>query len=221
MRTASTICLCLLLAVIAIPNGGCTILGFLASPTWHEQKIPAEYRIKDQQDRKILVFVDEVSGANVGLTFRRSVAQTFENYLIGRTGVKSTNIVSRRGIDYLRQNRDDFSLMTPAEVGKELGAGLVLYVLIEDYELYGMTEESYYRGSLLSRSVLFDSDTGTIVWPDKKGEPVDAIVELDTNRDSAVQRLAAATARTITNRLFDCPRDEMKVSDIRDEAYNW
>ena len=200
--------------------GGCkAFLGVISSPTYHEQKIPAQFKLADRAKEKILVFVEEARGSGAGSNLREMVSDTVSVFIVKKARIKSQYLVSQRELSDLKSQRSDFSRLSPVEVGRSVGAAVVLYVRIEDYKLYEMAETGYYRGSLVTRSILFDTASGEMLWPrETTGRVVRTKVEFETKGyEATAERLTRATAHCIVRNFYDCPRDQFKVRDEQSE----
>jgi len=194
--------------------GGCEILGVIVSPTHHEQKIPAQYRLKDHAKQGILVFVDKAPASVTQAALQADLSDIIDTFLVKKAGVKSKYIISYREISQLKAQKKDFAELSPVQVGQALDVGLVLYVLIENYSLYKIADHDYYNGSLFTRSVLFDVSASKILWPlDGDGRTVKAVVEFENKgRQAALDRLTTTTAHCISRYLYDCSRARFKTS---------
>ena len=197
--------------------GACNIVGIIGSKSYHEQKIPAELVLKEHAKGSVLVFVEEARGTSGGLDLRSGLTETVSTFLVKKARINSKYLVSQNKLLQLRSERDDFSRLSPVEVGAASGAGVVLYILIEDYKLYRMAEQGYYEGSLITRSILFDVASGRVLWPRSgDGRVVRAKVELETaGRAATLNRLINATAHCITRSFYDCPRPKFRTRDER------
>jgi len=195
--------------------GACNIVGIIGSKSYHEQKIPAELMLKEHAKGSVLVFVEEARGTSGGLDLRSGLTETVSTFLVKKARINSKYLVSQNKLLQLRSERDDFSRLSPVEVGAAGGAGVVLYVLIEDYKLYRMAGQGYYEGSLITRSILFDVASGRVLWPRLgDGRVVRAKVELETaGRAAALNRLIYATAHCITRSFYNCSRSNFKTRD--------
>lgn len=195
--------------------GGCNLIAIFGSPTYSEQKVAAEFKLKDRMSDGILVFVETAGGSNVSAEMQTSLGRVIEKFLVEKAKIKSKYIVPSSTISSLQAEKGDFSELSPVEVGRACGAGVVLYVLIEDYNLYEMSGRGYYSGSLISRVVLFDTAAEEVLWPEvKDGRVVGAKVELETEgRAETVSRLLMAVGHCIVRNFYDCPRIKYKIRD--------
>jgi len=200
---------------LGVLSGACQMVGIMGSKSYHEQKIPAELVLKDYANGGVLVFVEEGGGASGELDLRSGLSEIVSTFLVKKARINSKYLVEQSKLLQLRSERDDFSRLSPAEIGSAAGAGVVLYVLIEDYKLYSMAGRDYYEGSLITRSILFDTASGRVLWPRLgDGRVVRAKVELETaGRAAALNRLINATAHCITRSFYDCPRPKFRTRD--------
>jgi len=204
--------------VAAVFCGGCNIMGFLAAPSAHERRIPAEYDLRKRQDEKILVLIDESKGGDSSLNFLIDLNEGIVHCLEKKVRISQENLIGYEEIASLRQLRKDFDSLLPAQIGQALGAGLVLYLQIVDYSLYGKSQERYYNGNLVSRCVLVESATGKILWPDnRKVRYIRARVELDVDREKVNQRLIRATSHITTRNFYNVPWPKYESSDEQAE----
>ncbi len=201
--------------------GACNLIGIMGSKSYYEQKVPAEFMLKDVAEGGVLIFVDEAGGGREELELRPVLSEMVGAFLVKKARIKSKNLVSGDRLSQLRDGREDFSSLSPVQLGRAAGAAVVLYVLVEDYELYAMGEQGYHSGSLVARSILFDVASGRVLWPSRGGgRVVKAKVEIETGgRAATLNRLIAATAHVITRSLYDCRRPAYRTAD-EDGGYN-
>ena len=200
---------------VGVLSGACQMVGLMGSKSYHEQKIPAELVLKDYAKGGVLVFVEEARGMSGELDLRSGLSEMVSTFLVKKARINGEYLVGQSKLLQLRSDKDDFSRLSPAEVGAAAGAGVVLYILIEDYKLYSMAGRNYYEGSLITRSILFDTASGRVLWPRLgDGRVVRAKVELETaGRAAALNRLINATAHCITRSFYDCPRPKFRTRD--------
>jgi hypothetical protein len=195
--------------------GACRMIGVIGSKSYYEQKVPAEFMLKDVAEGGVLIFVDEAGSGRGELELRPGLSEVVGALLVKKARIKSKNLVSHDRLSQLRDQREDFSSLSPVQLGRGAGAAVVLYVMIEDYELYAIDEQMYHSGSLVARSILFDVASGRVLWPrGGGGRVVKTRVEIETGgREAALNRLVAATAHGITRSLYDCRRPEYRMAD--------
>ena len=195
--------------------GSCNMIGVIGSKSYYEQKVLAEFMLKDVAEGGVLVFVDEAGDGKEELERRPGLSEMVGALLVKKARIKSKNLVSHDRLSQLRGQREDFSSLSPVQLGRAAGAAVVLYVLVEDYELYAMGEQMYHGGSLVVRSILFDVASGRVLWPRRgDGRVVKAKVEIETGgRAPTLNRLVVATAHCITRNLYDCRRPVYRTAD--------
>ncbi len=201
--------------------GACNMIGVIGSKSYYEQKVPAEFMLKDVAEGGVLIFVDEAGAGRGELELRPGLSEVIGAFLVKKARIKSKNLVSHDRLSQLRDQREDFSSLSPVQLGRAAGAAVVLYILVEYYELYAMSEQMYHSGSLVARSILFDVASGRALWPRHgDGRVVKARVEIETGgRAATLNRLIATTAHCITRNLYDCRRPEYRTAD-EDDGYN-
>lgn len=206
----------LLLFVNMILAGiGCRAAGVLLSPSIYEQKIPAEYKIAPQAKKGLLVFVDGATGVTRSRQVIPDLTEVVKELLVKRAKVNKKYIKSDKELESLRARRDDRSVLSPVHIGKEAGAGIVLYILIEDYGLQLVDNRGFYAGSLITRSVVIDVESGNVLWPvNGQGKLTIVKFALETKgKEVAKDRLALGVAQCVTRYLYDCPKPMFKASD--------
>lgn len=214
-----------LLAFSCVGCGVANFIGAFASTPYSEQKVEAEYKLKSRGREKVLVFVDVAGGSGAGPDMRIQMSNMIEMFLRSKVRLKKENIMSYRELSRLQGIKGDLRGFEPSELGRELGAGVVLYVLISDYSLYELTDQGYHYGSLSVRGILFDSESGEVLWPESKtGRAVKAVVEAESKgRKRAVARLVMTTAYGIVRNFYRCPKPQyrMRDEDTSDPAGQW
>jgi hypothetical protein len=203
---------CVLAAVLFC--SGCGFVGLVGTPTPYEKRIPAEYDLTKQEDRKILVLVEQPSWLDAQAGLRYYLTEAIRESLATKVKVLPEYIISYKELSEFRSNRGDYSSLSPAAVGKALGADIVLLVTVEDYELSEMAGTGYYNGFLGAKAAIFEAGEEK-VWPGE-GEGKSIEVSFDTGergKEEAVKRLANACAYCITRYLYNCPEYKFKIFD--------
>jgi hypothetical protein len=131
-----------------------------------------------------------------------------------RVKVPSKNILSYDELSEFRSNKDDFSSLSPSEVGKALGADIVLLVTIKDYQIVELDESGYYNGSLGVQAAIFEAG-GKQVWPkDSVGKSIKVGFETgEHGQEAAVNRLVNACAYCTSRYFYNCPKYKFKLFD--------
>lgn len=199
-------------AIVAIMYcGGCNVAGFIANPTSHEKKVPAEYNLRGS-DQKIMVYVDEGRATRAGFNFRAQLDDMIRIYLAKRVGLKKDLFVQYG--DYLpsRESAIADDQASPAQIGAKAGADIVLYVRIEKFVINQMDEQGYFNGSLATRSLLIRTSDDQVLWPlDKGGKIVRVNVPFEKDgSEKTLDILARSMAHCITRYLYNCPGDEYR-----------
>ena len=197
----------MLLAVIV--NSGCDVFGFLANPGAFEKKIPPQYDLQKQQDRKILLWVECPRSSGVDYDVQEKLTATCQIYLTEKVKISPENIILNQ------RTSGNAMTLDSVKIAQGLGAGYVLLVQIEDYELMPMNVQKYYSGEMITRTVLMDTDLGMAVWPkDPVGKVVHIGVDMETEgRDATLSRLVSSTAHCALRYLHPCEKLKFKALD--------
>lgn len=204
---------------------GCGIGSMIGTPTRHEKKVPAEYELREQKEKRILILVEQPARFMGTANLRYYLTRDIREFLIKRVRIPAGGLISYEKLVEYRNNEGDFSRLKPIEVGRGLGADIILMVEVEDLQLYEMARTGFVKGFLSSRAVLLDTLTGEKVWPKSfggKGIKVGFEFE-ERGREVGVARLSAASAHCLTRYFYDCPMDKFRIADDRGgEAWeNW
>jgi hypothetical protein len=199
-----------------IMSEGCSpqMIGALASPGAEDIKIPAEYDVAAQKPQHLLILVQQSATANPKVNLRLFLTKAAAAVLVGELKFKETNLVPYGDVVKLRKENPNFESMTPPEIGKALNADMVLYLIIEDFQLYGFGETGYHKVDLNVGGAVYDVN-GVRVWPTET-ELKQAKVCLEApsgNLDNDAARLSQAAVRCIVRHLYDCPKPESRVSE--------
>ncbi len=225
MRKILVLSVAVLLAVSCVGCGVGKFIGALASTPYSEQKVDAEYKLRDRADEKVLVYVDVGGGSGAGPAIRAQMSDTIEMLLTKKLRLKKEEIMSYRDLHSLQSLKGDLRRFTPSECGMELGAGVVLYVFISDFSLHELRDAGYHYGSLVVRGILFDSASGEVLWPESEtGRAVKAVVEAEPKgRARTIARLIGATAHGIVRNFYRCPKPQYRLrdEDTSDPAGRW
>lgn len=196
---------------------GCAIVSIITTPTRHEKKIPAEFELARYKDEKILVLVEQSGWLGADVNLRYHITRAINIALEQKVKIPGGNFISYGRLSRFRSGKEDFSLLSPAQVGQDLGAKIVLLVTINTYELNKIPDMSYLKGFLGARASLLDTTTGTRLWPES-GESRGLKVGFEAEgkgKDVAVARLVGALAHCATRSFYDCPMDKYKIADDR------
>lgn len=195
-------------------SSGCGIVGVAGTQNAYEKKIPAEYDLTGQKDRKLLVLVEQPGWLSTEVNLRYYLTGAIRESFITNVKIPSEYIISYNELSEFRSNKSDFSSLSPIEVGQALGADIVLMVMIEDYQLNEMPDTDYYNGFLGAQAILFETATGLKLWPESEmGKNIKVGFEAERNRELAVDRLVSAAAHCITRYFYNCPKYKFKIFD--------
>ncbi len=220
----------LLIAVlfVSLTSFGCkNTIGVLLTPTNYEKKIPAEYDLrKEAKKRKILVVVDRAPASGPNKKVMPLLAAMVENFLIKKAKINKKYILPYEEVDPLSNIAGDVLVADPVKIGSDAGSDLVLYVLIEGYNIRMIDKRGYFTATMVTRSMLFDVASREILWTaDGNGKRVAVKVDLETQgRARAIERLNMATTHCITRCLYNCSKRLFKTADeliSHDELTNW
>ncbi len=203
--------------VAVLISGGCKAIGVLGVPTRSERKVPAEYALGRAKGQKVLVFVKQPVWVGAQANLRYHLTRAMNRSLVDKVKISDENLIGYEELAEFRSGRGDFSQLSPAEVGKALGADVVLLVVVEDYHLSMTPEERYYRGALNTKSVIFDTATGKKVWPQvqaSKSVKVGFEVE-QRGQEIAIKRLMGASAYCTVRYFYNCVVNKFKIGDDR------
>ena len=203
--------------VVVFFYSGCKIVGVVGTPRAHEEKIVAEYDLAEHKDQKILVLVNQPVWLNAQVNLRYYLTKAINKNLTAKVKILPEYIVSYSELSEFRSNQADFLLLSPVEVGEALDANVVLLVEIGSYELNKIAETNYYEGFLSVQSVFLDVATGEKIWPESaKSKSIKVGFDIESRgQEIAVKRLAAASAHCLVRYLYDCPKNEFKITDDR------
>ncbi len=192
---------------------GCNIGGFLLSPTASEDKVPAQFKLRDHMKGGIAVVVDQTRVGNVPPELKPGLVKTVNGFIVKKARVNVRYLVSA-GESPVGAKTDQTQNISPDQIGRESGAETVLYIRIESGEINRMGKD-YYNGEMSTQSVLIDSESGDILWP-ASGEPYMVHVSFDfeaEGRDEAASRLTLATGHCIVRNFYDCPKRSYRTRD--------
>jgi hypothetical protein len=205
---------CAMLSVLLF-QAGCGMAAVLGTPTSAETKSSSEYNLAQQNGQKILVLVDAPSYLNAHPNLRFFLTDTISKMLQQKAKIQSLLLIDYDTLAEFRSDTSDFSLLAPEQVGSALGADLVLLVAVGNYQVSQISDTGYLNASLDAQASLIKVATGEKLWPSL--EPTKIVhVGFESERrgpDAAAVRLAAAAAHCVTRYLYDCPKNQFKISE--------
>ena len=218
VRLISQITAVVVLLCVVFAASGCTALSLLLSPGPYEKKIPPVYNLQEQQDRKVLVWVECPRSANADFDVQEKLITSFQLYLVEKAEFDAENVITGSLGD------SKMLLLDPKKIARSQGAGYLLLVHVDKYEADFLQIRDYYAGELVTRAVLFDVDSGQILWPHQpEGKMIHIAFEMETEgRDALISRLTSATAHCVLRYLYPCEKLKFKTANERvslQEAY--
>ncbi|MFP3938149.1 MAG: hypothetical protein ACLFVW_07380 [Phycisphaerae bacterium] len=185
--------------------GGCSAIGWTVALFAPPEKEPAVY--KPPKGKTYLVFVDDIAspveyeGVKGELT--EQLNQRLERHRIASRTVDYSDVVK------LVSASPDFNQLPISEVGRKLGAEMVLYVQIDRFELSEYANTSTWNGVLEASARVVDADKRKRLWPEDRpsGYPVDPVripqVELESrDQVSRMAKMLAVQCAEKTIKLF-------------------
>jgi hypothetical protein len=191
---------------------GC-IVPILTTPTRHEKKVPAEYNLTLDKGKKIAVLVENPIWSNAPVSLTSQLTTAVTKNLTDDLGLKSKDIISNEKVQAYRVTMQSSSQLSPVELGRAVGADLVLFAQVQEFNLTQTMETEYYKGLLVGKAALFDVATEQKLWPESEsGKSVRVAFDLEQGSyDDAVDRLVNAFAHCVTRYLYDCPVPKFKI----------
>jgi hypothetical protein len=160
------------------------------------------------------VLVEQPGWLSAQANLRYYLTEAIRESLIAKVKVPPKYILSYNELSEFRSNKGDFSSLSPAAVGKALGADIVLLVMIEGYQVGEVAESDYYSGVLRVQATLFEAATEEKVWPEyAESKSIKVSLEAEHGQETADKRLASACAHCITRYFYNCTKDKFKVFD--------
>jgi hypothetical protein len=197
------------------------MVALMGSPTNYEKKIPAEYDLAKNQGKnkesKILVLVYQPSWLDSNTDLRYYITQSIESELTKKAKIHGDSFIGYDKLSNFRIENENFSELSPADVGKNLKADFVLMVSIESYKLEKMEDTDRYKGFLAIKGSLYDAADGNKLWPQMDdGKLVKVGFEISPNgQEVSVRQLTFDAAHCISRYLYDCIVAQFKIPDER------
>jgi hypothetical protein len=191
---------------------GC-IVPIFTEPTRHEKKIPAEYNLAVIKDRTIVVLTENPIWANAPVSLTSQLTAELNGDLTDKIGLKSEVLIPYERLQTFRATAPDAAGLSPSELGKAVGADLVLFVEVHEFALNKTIETDYYKGMLEGRAALFDAGSGKRLWPESElGKLIRVAFDVEQgDYNEAVDRLSRAFAHCVIRYLYDCPVAKFKI----------
>jgi hypothetical protein len=191
------------------------MVSVMTTPTRYEEETPAEYKLTDLVDKKILVFVKQPYWLDSKVNLRVHLTDAIHEQLIKNVKVSPDRLIEYDKLSKYRSGRADFSLLKPSNIGKALGADVVLYVNITEVQLESMPDTDIYNSFLSARALLIDTSSGVNLWPDQSiGKSIKVGFDMEEKgMKAAISRLSRSTAHCIVRYLYDCKLAYFKTGD--------
>ncbi len=213
---AAVALVCAMLPVFCI-QAGCSpyMISVLGTPTSAERKVPAEYDITQPEGQKILVLVDQPAYLNVHANMRYLLTDSVEKMLQMRLKIMPEFLIKYDTLADFRSQTPNFSLLSPEQIGSQLGADLVLLIVIDDCVIADIAQTGYFTGQLDAEAQLIRVSSGEKLWPTvEQARKIKVGFESERgSADVAAVRLAVDTAHCVTRYLYNAPENQFKISD--------
>jgi hypothetical protein len=210
-----------ILACSVLPLTGCGpgIVSVLGTPTSAETRVPAEYDISKEKDKKILTLVEQPYFLRANPNLRYIITVCINKILEDRAKIGPEMFISYDALAELRSSTPDFSMLTPAQVGSKLGADYVLVVTINNYQLGDKNEPGFFTGRLEAQAQLFSVSPDEKLWPAMENTRTVRVGfdSVRTTADGATLRLAGVAAHCVTRFLYNCPKNQFKSAEEESE----
>ena len=112
----------------------------------------------------MLVLVEQPAWATSEANMRLYLTQAIESLLTEKIGHKGRVFVPYHELGGSAEQIPPILRCCRREVGKAR-SHMVLYIVIDNFGLYGLSDAGYYRGQLDARSGLYDVASGQRLWP--------------------------------------------------------
>lgn len=192
----------------------CQMVPIMSSPTRSEKKIPAGYDLPAQKDKKIAVLIEAAAWSQVPQDMSKKLADAIRLKLTSDLGIKAKQLIDQKKVDRALSEKTT-AFTKPVEIGKIVGADLVLYVQLEESTIVRIPETEYFKGLFSGRAAMFNCALDALVWPGAAGGKAVAVgYEVEQRSyDAAEMRLIRAFAHCTTRYLYNCPVPRFKVND--------
>jgi hypothetical protein len=196
-------------------QAGCQLISVLGTPTSAESKAEAEYNLAAEKNSKILVLVDQPSSLACHPNLRYFLTDTAIKTFEMKAKFGEELFISYDALAEFRSNTPDFSLMPPEQVGSALNSDFVLLIVVNNCRLLQIGDTGYISGTLDVQAQLIKVQGGVKVWPSYETAKTIRVGFESEKRDqeAAALRLAVAGAHCVTRYLYNCPKNQFKISD--------
>lgn len=138
---------------------GCNIVGPLFFLAHGPEKIPQVYEL--DPERPTVVFLDDRSGTIAHSQLREAVTNSAEREMLDHKVVKT--LIDSRAASTVVLNEPRGELMSISEVGREVGAAVVVYAVPESFTL--SPDGQTFAPTATLRVKILDAEADTRLWP--------------------------------------------------------
>ncbi len=201
------------LVSIGLISAGCNIaipaLYIIQGP----DKTPAEFKL--DKSRITVIYIDDRLNRAPRRSLRILAADTAEQILMQKGVLPEEMVITTRAAMRVAAQEEFTAPMTIAELGKAVGAQVIIYATIDAWQLSqdGVSVSPAAR----ARVKIVDAENDVRIWPaDSGGFPVNAalppqVTPMSTNADRDELNLALANllGRNIARLFFEYERDSL------------
>lgn len=161
IKVLSIICVAI---VVVFTLAGCNVIAALYTalidPFIPEPTVSAEHNMKNTT---LLIWVEDISTTDKNPILRRELTLHLIAELEKHKAVRS--IIDYDKIKRFRWQKPEFSQMSIKQLGQQLHADEVLYVLIDKFQLRHEAGVGFYQASITGHCKIIDPETGNRLWP--------------------------------------------------------
>lgn len=185
-----------LLAPLALAAGSCQVPLVLIEQLFPEDKVPAQYKLPEK--KVVLAFLDDVSHPLSYPPVKRAFADRANEIL--KEKKLAADVIGYDKLQDFQSAENDFNRLSVAEVGRKLGADLVIYCTIDDFHLKDTPVDMLWKGRIAGKVRVIDVRKGRL-WPDESaGRPVQVSKPAAENPNES---FGADLARVLGRELAD------------------
>ena len=209
----------MLIAPLTGALGGCQFVAWFVAQFYPPKKVKALYKLPE--GKKVLVFVDDLRRPVSYEPIKEGLAERLSAELIKNKVAAST--VPYEKLEDLAHATRDFNRMPIPNIGRKLGADVVVYVEIREFSLKENDQSPLWQGRMDVNVKVVNSQTG-LLWPEGRpdGYPLSYADSKPSENLSesygivVAKNLAAKTARNI-GRLFYNHKVPVEIFGDEDE----
>ncbi len=211
--TKRAIPLLLAIGLLALP--ACNIAGTAAYILEGPPKIPAQTKLDD--DRATVLFIDDRSSVVPRRSLRVIMGQQAEEDMIANRVIDADKMIAAQSTLRAAMTEDADEPMSVADLGRAVGAEVVVYVSIDAWTL--TRDGASYSPTVAARVKVIDAESRARIWPDtERGFPFRVqpqtsptdIPSSSSERAGAEADLAKRVGRTIAKLFYESARDSVR-----------